>query len=111
MNKTFEQELAEELTGQAKTLLPLLPPVELRLCDIIQRHQVGPAVLPEHRLREDVGLDSLDLGEMVLLIEYEFGVRLEADQVKNCKTVRDLAETINRELLNRELLNREPLDP
>jgi len=68
--------------------------IETALCAVIQRHQVGPAVLPEHRLREDVGLDSLDLGEMVLLIEDEFGVRLEADQVKGCQTVRDLAEVI-----------------
>ena len=71
---------------------------EFKLCALIQRYQAGPAVLPEYRLIADLGLDSLDLVELGLAIEDEFGVILEADQVKNCKTVQDLAEKISQEI-------------
>ena len=47
---------------------------------------------PESRLQEDLGLDSLELAELTVLIEAEFGVDVFADGVVH--TVRDVIEKL-----------------
>ena len=71
---------------------------ELRLHGIINRvlEQADKPPLetlsPESRLQEDLGLDSLELAELTVLIEAEFGVDVFADGV--VRTVGDVVEKV-----------------
>ena len=71
---------------------------ELRLHGIINRvlEQADKPPLetlsPELRLQEDLGLDSLELAELTVLIEAEFGVDVFADGVVH--TVGDVVEKV-----------------
>lgn len=48
---------------------------------------------PEKELRE-LGLDSLDVVELLLSFEDEFGVEFTSDELKNLKKVNDLYNAI-----------------
>ncbi|CAK7039255.1 MAG: Acyl carrier protein [Desulfovibrio sp.] len=50
---------------------------------------------PEAAFREDLGLDSLDAVDMVIVLEQEFGVKIGKDPaIANITTVGDLHEYI-----------------
>jgi acyl carrier protein len=49
----------------------------------------------ETRLLEDLNFDSLDLVELVVEIEDEFGVELNEEHLTRVKTVGDLLKEIN----------------
>lgn len=51
------------------------------------------AIDPEKELRE-LGLDSLDVVELLLSFEDEFGVEFTSDELKNLKKVNDLYNAI-----------------
>ncbi|MCS7045505.1 MAG: acyl carrier protein [Gemmataceae bacterium] len=52
---------------------------------------VPRAELPDHLgLREDLGLDSVDLVSLVMQVECQFRVRLAAEELTALKTVGDL---------------------
>ena len=51
-------------------------------------------IKPELRLVEDLGADSLDIVEMIITLEDEFGITLPDDQVANMKTVEDITKYI-----------------
>ena len=42
-----------------------------------------------------LGLDSLDLVEVVMEIEEELGIQFEMDEVANFKTLKDLVDCVN----------------
>lgn len=45
-------------------------------------------------LREDLGVDSLDVVEMLMAIEDECGVMVPDDEIANLKTVGDVAKYV-----------------
>ena len=45
-------------------------------------------------LREDLGVDSLDVVEMLVAIEDECGVMVPDDEIANLKTVGDVAKYV-----------------
>ena len=47
-------------------------------------------VTPESRLVEDLGLDSLDYVNLILLIEEEFNCSIPDEEVEQIKTINDL---------------------
>lgn len=49
---------------------------------------------PEARLREDVGLDSLDHVEMVMLLEDEFGVNITDEEAQKLETVQQVVDLL-----------------
>lgn len=51
------------------------------------------AIDPEKELRE-LGLDSLDVVELLLELEDEFGIEFTSDELKNFKKVKDLYRAI-----------------
>ena len=51
-------------------------------------------VLPESRFKEDLGADSLDLFELVMAFEDEFGVSIETDELEKMQTVQDIMNYI-----------------
>lgn len=40
----------------------------------------------EARLKEDIGIDSLDFVDIVVIVEKTFGVKIQPDEMKNVKT-------------------------
>jgi acyl carrier protein len=65
---------------------------------------LSPADLrPEARLKQDLGLDSLDAVELAMGIERGFGVDIDDKQIAGLVTVGDLV-TLVRRLVERERL-------
>ena len=47
-------------------------------------------VQPTSRFKEDLGADSLDLFELVMSFEDEFGVEIESEELEKMSTVQDV---------------------
>lgn len=60
--------------------------------------RVGVETLDEKLELKDLGLDSLDVVELLLEIEDEYNVKFESSEVTSCKTVRDLYKVIESKL-------------
>ena len=52
----------------------------------------------QHALRNDLGLDSLDQVEAVVMIEKFYGIEIPEEIVENIVTVGDLVEAVSVEL-------------
>ena len=53
-------------------------------------------VTPETRIVEDLGADSLDMVEMLMTLEEEFGIEVPDEEAANLKQVSDLVEFIEK---------------
>jgi acyl carrier protein len=53
-----------------------------------------PEIKREHRLRDDCGLDSLDLAELTVRIEERWGIDVFADGI--VRTIAEIEEKLNR---------------
>lgn len=51
-------------------------------------------IKPTSRLVEDLNADSLDVAEMIITLEDEFGITLPDEEVANMKTVADVTKYI-----------------
>lgn len=70
--------------------------MEQRVCEIIAE-QLGvdlSEVQPEKNLTEDLGADSLDIVDLVMAFEDEFGVKISDQDLSKIKTVKDIIEAI-----------------
>ena len=47
-------------------------------------------IVPTATLRDDLGLDSLDALDLIVLIEKEFGVRLDDEELKTMATIAEV---------------------
>lgn len=54
----------------------------------------GVEITEESRFKEDLNADSLDLFEMVMSLEDEFGVEIPTEDLENIKTVGDVISYI-----------------
>ena len=54
------------------------------------------AVEDESNIMKDLGADSLDVVELLMAIEEAFGVSVPDDDVPNLKTVKDIADYIEK---------------
>ena len=57
-------------------------------------------VKPEASFTEDLGADSLDVVELVMAFEQEFGIEISDDNAGKIKTVKDVIDHIE-ELINK----------
>jgi acyl carrier protein len=48
------------------------------------------SLVPEANLLDDLGADSLDVVELVMALEEEFGIEVPDDDVENIRTVGDI---------------------
>ena len=55
-------------------------------------------VVEEASLIDDLGADSLDLVDLVMVFEEEFGVKIEDEELENIKTVKDVVDGIMKKL-------------
>ena len=53
-------------------------------------------ITPEKNLFNDLGADSLDVVELLMILEREFNVKLSEDDTANVKTVGDLYDMIEK---------------
>ena len=51
-------------------------------------------VVPEASFKDDLGADSLDLFEMVMTFEEEFGVEIPSEELEGMSTVKDVMDYI-----------------
>ena len=49
-------------------------------------------VLPESRIKDDLGADSLDLFELIMMLEDEYNMEFPADELAGLNTVGDVIE-------------------
>lgn len=52
------------------------------------------AVTPEKEIVKDLGADSLDIVELMMALEDEYGVTLPDDEVVDVKTVQDIVDML-----------------
>ncbi|MCQ2786802.1 MAG: acyl carrier protein [Bacilli bacterium] len=60
---------------------------------VLEKKLKLPAIDPNKELRE-LGLDSLDVVELLLGLEDEFGIEFTSDELKDLKKVSDLYNAI-----------------
>ena len=78
--------------------------------DII-RQQVGSdtVLLQETDLVNDLGIDSLELVELGLKVEKEFGTKLPIAALRSCVTIGDITQLVQQSTAERQVENVRPL--
>lgn len=51
-------------------------------------------IVPEAKLQEDLGIDSLSAVELTMELENAFDIRIEDDALANLKTVQDILNIV-----------------
>jgi acyl carrier protein len=74
--------------------------IQEKLVEILTRHtSVDPsAVTPEKHLKFDLGLDSLDVAEMVYEMEEAFGIQIPDDSADRIQKISDTVDFIHQKM-------------
>ncbi|MDR2570086.1 MAG: phosphopantetheine-binding protein [Oscillospiraceae bacterium] len=56
----------------------------------------------EARLKEDLGIDSLDFVDVVVIVEREFGFKIKAEEMASVKTLSDFYNYISQKVNERK---------
>ncbi len=68
---------------------------------IIEKLNVDPALItPEARFREDLKADSLDLVELIMAFEEEFGGNISDEDAQKIQTVGDAVSFLDKQMAN-----------
>jgi acyl carrier protein len=59
---------------------------------LIEEIEIEEELIPEADLRKDLGIDSLDFVDIVVIVEKTFGFKIKGEELKDVKT---LAEFYN----------------
>ena len=51
-------------------------------------------IQPEARLKEDIGIDSLDFVDIVVIVEKKFGFKIKTEEMANVKTFNQFCDYI-----------------
>ena len=51
-------------------------------------------IFPEAKLKEDMGIDSLDYVDIVVIVEQNFGFKIKAEEMANVKTMSQFCDYI-----------------
>ena len=63
---------------------------------LVSEFEIDEALIkPEARLREDIGIDSLDFVDIIVIVEREFGFRIVAEELKGVVTLEDFCHYID----------------
>ena len=70
--------------------------VQGKLVEVISNHvEIDPSTLdPSKHLKYDLGLDSLDVAEMVYEIEEKFGISISDDSIEKIERISDTVDFI-----------------
>ncbi len=55
----------------------------------------GSLLKPGALLYEDIGLDSLDAVDLIVMVDKELGVRIEEDDARSIRTLEDIYKVID----------------
>jgi acyl carrier protein len=74
--------------------------IQEKLVDILSKHTSmdRASVTPDKHLKFDLGLDSLDVAEMVYEIEETFGITIADDSAEKIQKISDTVEFIHERL-------------
>jgi acyl carrier protein len=74
--------------------------IQEKLIDILSKHTSidRASVTPEKHLKFDLGLDSLDVAEMVYEIEETFGITISDDSAEKIQKISDTVDFIHEHL-------------
>lgn len=62
---------------------------------LIDEFELTPEQLkPEALLKNDLGIDSLDFVDIIVIIEKNFGFKVKAEEMANVKTLQDFYEYV-----------------
>ena len=53
-------------------------------------------ITPDARLKEDIGVDSLDFVDIVVIVERKFGFKIKTEEMANVKTFRQFCDYIEK---------------
>lgn len=54
---------------------------------LVEEMEINPAKInPDARLKEDMGIDSLEVVDTVVFVEREFGFKMKSEEFKDIKT-------------------------
>jgi acyl carrier protein len=66
---------------------------------LIEDLEIAPEKLqPEARLREDLGIDSLDVVDIVVLVKEHFGFKMKTEEMADVVTLRQFCDYIEQKL-------------
>ena len=54
------------------------------------------SILPESNILEDLGADSLDVIELLMTLEEEYGISIPDDQIGQVKTISEIVDLIEK---------------
>lgn len=54
------------------------------------------SITPEKEVVKDLGADSLDVVELMMALEDEYGITLPEGEVESMKTVQDIVDMLNK---------------
>ena len=61
-----------------------------------EEFEIDPALLvPESLIREDMGLDSLDAVDLIVMVDKKLGVRIDEEQARSIRILEDVYKIIN----------------
>jgi len=61
-----------------------------------EEFEIDPDLLkPEALLYEDIGLDSLDAVDLIVMVDKQLGVRIEEDSARSIRTLEDVYKIID----------------
>lgn len=58
-------------------------------------------IVPEALLKEDIGIDSLDFVDIVVIVERTFGFKIKPEEMAGVKTLNDFCDYIETKVGNR----------
>ncbi len=69
-----------------------------KVCNMLGEQLGIPAesIRPEQEVVKDLGADSLDVVELMMALEDEYGITLPETDVENIKTVQDIVDMMNK---------------
>lgn len=63
---------------------------------LVSEFEIDEALIkPEARLREDIGIDSLDFVDIIVIVDREFGFRIVPKELENVVTLEDFCHYID----------------
>jgi acyl carrier protein len=62
---------------------------------LVDEMEINPAkISPDARLKEDMGIDSLEVVDTVIFVEREFGFKMKSEEFKDIKTFQQFVDYI-----------------
>lgn len=56
------------------------------------------SMTPDTKIADDLGADSLDLVDLLMSVEDEFGIEIPDEDVENIQTIGDIVDYINEKI-------------